>query len=129
MSTHGSLTGSSTSMRSRRRKVRVLAGLVSALLTPLLLTACHGGDSIAPNTTTTLVWSKVLSGEYAGVWGTSASDVWAVGYNGTILHYNGTNWSSVSSGATEPLYGVWGSSASDVWVVGLTGILHGSPTG
>jgi hypothetical protein len=49
-----------------------------------------------------------------------------VGYGGTILHYNGTSWSSVSSGTTRFLFGVWGTSASDVWVVGDVGtILHG----
>ena len=69
------------------------------------LTACHSGDSTGPTTTTTttttLVWSSVYSGTtefLEGVWGTSASDVWAVGFGGTILHYNGTTWSSVSGG-------------------------------
>jgi hypothetical protein len=51
--------------------------------------------------------------------------VWAVGTIGTILHYNGTTWSSVSSGTTQSLRGVWGTSASDVWAVGGSGtILH-----
>src|SRR5450756_862168 len=77
---------------------------------------------------TTLVWSSVSSGTtwgLPGVWGTSASDVWAVSYGGTILHYNGTSWSSVSIGTTPNLGGIWGTSASDVWAVGLGGaILH-----
>ena len=76
-------------------------------------------------------WSSVSSGttqDLYSVWGTSASDVWAVGGGGTILHYNGTSWSSVSSGTTLSLYSVWGSSPSNVWAVGDGGtILHGSP--
>ncbi len=60
-----------------------------------------------------------------GVWGSSATDVFAVGYVGTILHYNGSAWSAMSSGTTEYLHGVWGSSAIDVFAVGISGtILH-----
>ena len=60
-----------------------------------------------------------------GVWGSSDSDVFAVGDNGTILHYNGTTWSRMSSGTNQYLFGVWGSSATDVFAVGDNGtILH-----
>ncbi|MEW6141578.1 MAG: C1 family peptidase [Chloroflexota bacterium] len=60
-----------------------------------------------------------------GVWGSSSSDVFAVGDGGTILHYNGNAWSTMTSGTTGYLNGVWGSSASDVFAVGETGtILH-----
>jgi hypothetical protein len=52
------------------------------------------------------------------VWGSSGSDVFAVGWDGTILHYNGTAWSAMSSGTTYPLEGVWGSSGNDVFAVG-----------
>jgi hypothetical protein len=54
---------------------------------------------------------------------TSASNIWAVGFDGAgaaILHYNGTKWSRQQS-PTEAngfLYGVVGSSASDAWAVG-----------
>ena len=67
------------------------------------------------------------------VWGSSGTDVFAVGadwdgsrYNGgTILHYNGSTWSSMESGTTKQLSGVWGSSGSDVFAVGSYGtILH-----
>jgi Bacterial Ig-like domain (group 2) len=101
---------------------------------PVTITATSEGQSgtAAINVqSTTLVWSSVSSGTTShlfSVWGTSASDVWAVGDNGTILHYNGTTWSNVSSGVTQPRYGVWGTSASDVWavggVVGIGTILH-----
>jgi hypothetical protein len=59
-----------------------------------------------------------------GVWGPSASDIWAVGEQGTIIHYNGTSWSLVSSPTLNSLYAVWGSSASDVWALGPSIILH-----
>ena len=38
-----------------------------------------------------------------GVWGSSATDVFAVGDSGTILHYNGSAWSAMSSGTTNEL--------------------------
>ncbi|MBI5480726.1 MAG: hypothetical protein HY906_17845, partial [Deltaproteobacteria bacterium] len=61
----------------------------------------------------------------SGVWGSSATDVFAVGEWGTILHYNGSAWSPMASGTTRWLYGVWGSSATDVFAVGSGGtILH-----
>jgi hypothetical protein len=49
--------------------------------------------------------------------------VFAVGDTGTILHYNGTSWSAMSSGTVQPLYGVWGSAGNDVYAVGGGGIM------
>lgn len=61
----------------------------------------------------------------SGIWGTGADDVFAVGYNGTVLHYDGSTWSAMTSGTTEHLYNVWGSGSDDVFVVGGSGtILH-----
>jgi hypothetical protein len=62
------------------------------------------------------------------LWGSSADDIWAVGNvfggNGTILHFDGTQWSEVSIPRSDYLYGVWGSAADDVWAVGRSKILH-----
>jgi PKD repeat protein len=59
------------------------------------------------------------------VWGSSGSDVFAVGRSGTILHYDGIAWSPMSSGTDDYLYGVWGNSGSDIFAVGGDGtILH-----
>jgi len=66
-------------------------------------------------------WSAMkykLSNNLWGVWGSSASDVFAVGSGGTILHYNGSAWNGMTTGTTSGLRGVWGSSASDVFAVG-----------
>jgi hypothetical protein len=60
-----------------------------------------------------------------GVWGSSGSDVFAVGWGGTILHYDGVGWTATASGTTVWLEGVWGSSGTDVFAVGRWGtILH-----
>jgi hypothetical protein len=70
-------------------------------------------------------WSTMASGTRAnlnGIWGSSSSDVFAVGEGGTILHYDGSGW-SVMGGNGETLNSVWGSSASDVFAVGDHGVV------
>ena len=62
--------------------------------------------------------SGVIPSGFRDIWGTSASDVFVVGNWGTILHYDGTTWSEMSSGTKTVLQSVWGSSASDVFVIG-----------
>ena len=60
---------------------------------------------------------------------TSASDVWAVGSGGTILHHDGKAWTAVLSGTTDTLNAVWGSSPADVWIASSSStILHGNAT-
>lgn len=61
------------------------------------------------------------------VWGSSASDVWAVGSGGTILHFDGQAWARVPTTTSETFHSVWGSGAGDVWVAASTHlVLHGS---
>ena len=74
-------------------------------------------------------WCVNLAGPWflTGVWGSSASDVWAVAENGGILgaaatlHFDGRAWSSVDLGEQAMLLGVWGSGPSDVLAVGIIG--------
>jgi hypothetical protein len=46
-----------------------------------------------------------------------------VGSSGTILHWAGSAWTSVSTDTTNSLNSVWGSGASDVWAVGYSGTI------
>jgi hypothetical protein len=60
-----------------------------------------------------------------GIWGSSEQDLWSVGSQGHIVHYDGSTWTAVESGTTRTLHAVWGSSARDVWAVGELGtVLH-----
>jgi hypothetical protein len=52
------------------------------------------------------------------VWGSSATDVWAVGEAGSIVHWDGTAWTEIPSGVHGVLRGVWASGTSDAWAVG-----------
>lgn len=60
------------------------------------------------------------SGSAYGVWGSGASDVYAVGRlgsgAGTILHFDGLSWGVVDVGSIATARDVWGSGPDDVWV-------------
>jgi hypothetical protein len=55
-----------------------------------------------------------------GVWAYDGSRAFAVGWAGTIMHYDGKMWSRQISGVSirTKLHAVWGASASDVFAVG-----------
>lgn len=47
----------------------------------------------------------------------------AVGNNGEILQYNGSNWVNVTSPVTRNLFGVYTVSSSEAWAVGANGTI------
>jgi hypothetical protein len=77
-------------------------------------------------------WSPVQTGYpayFRGVWGSSADNVFAVGYTFTenvILRFDGNSWATMT--ITPPsdcgLCAVWGSSATDVFAAGFCGIIY-----
>ena len=71
-------------------------------------------------------WTAMSSGttnNLRAVWGQSPSDVWAGGASGTVLHFDGTSWSSVSAPISN-VDSIWGSSSTNVWFVGSGGVLR-----
>lgn len=67
------------------------------------------------------LWQKIEIGTSAdlyGVWGSSGTDVIAVGSGGTIVRYDGSSWNVSSSVTSFALYDVWGTSSYDIFVVG-----------
>jgi len=102
-------------MMKQTKNIIAIAFVLVAVLITASGSALAGWTSMTSGTTTDL---------YSD-WGSSGSDVFAVGLNGTILHYNGSAWISMTSGTTEDLTDVWGSSGSDVFAMGFNGtILH-----
>ena len=68
------------------------------------------------------VVSSPVTQTLRGVRGTSPSNVWAVGDAGTMIRFDGTQWSIVSSPSTSGLTSVWaGGSASQAWASGVAG--------
>lgn len=63
-------------------------------------------------------------GEYYALWGSSASDVYAVGPQGKVVHFDGSTWSTISLATGTHFLAVGGTSASDVYVSGLDVIYH-----
>jgi hypothetical protein len=60
-----------------------------------------------------------------GVNGSGDNDVWAVGLEGAIVHWDGVGWSVENSPTDETLTDVWASGANDAWAVSANGaILH-----
>jgi hypothetical protein len=74
-------------------------------------------------------WTSMISpGTYGleGIGGRSADAVWAVGFGGTILHYDGNpanEWVSQESATAAGLYGVWASPEGDAFVSGDGGLV------
>jgi hypothetical protein len=58
------------------------------------------------------------------VHGSGPNDIWAVGYSGTVLHYDGMYWTAPMTGITADLQGVRALGPSDVWVSGGHGELY-----
>jgi photosystem II stability/assembly factor-like uncharacterized protein len=109
---------------------RVSNYLGTAVWVIALVLAASGCGKKSPNgPTATSRWSIQTSGQpILAIWGNSGSNVFAVGSEGTILHYDGTTWSTMTSGSTADLRGVWGSSGSDLFAVGTSGtVLHYGP--
>jgi len=53
------------------------------------------------------------------IWGSSASDIHAVGNESYIVHYDGSKWTLRNGPVSRThLYGVWGSSPTNVFAVG-----------
>lgn len=78
-------------------------------------------SSAVPNWTSVHTTSEVLYGVAA----VSSNEAWAVGNNGTILHYDGGLWRSVTSPVAAHLKEIVMLSATEGWIVGNGGtILH-----
>jgi len=77
------------------------------------------------------VWSSVadigVANQAAGIWGFSATDVWAAGEFGTLAHWDGQMWTDTVP-ANNPDFednskSIWGAAPDDVWAVGDGGAI------
>jgi hypothetical protein len=85
----------------------------------------NGGDVAGQSfTASDAPWHSVPSGTTSALydlWGSSASDVWAVGADNTFRRWDGSVWSPVTNPwpGHLPLTGLWGSGPNDVWALGI----------
>ncbi|MCP4104383.1 MAG: hypothetical protein GY749_02430 [Desulfobacteraceae bacterium] len=71
-------------------------------------------------------WQTMESGgsyNLRDVWGSTENNVFAVGKNGAIIHYDGSAWGEMASGSYNYLRAVWGSSGNNVFAVGQGGVI------
>ncbi len=55
------------------------------------------------------------------VWGASADDIYTVGQNGAVLHWDGAAFTELGVGISQDLIGIWGNGSDDITVVGGRG--------
>jgi hypothetical protein len=115
-------------------------GVMSALLLCLLLSGCatSGWQDVKPHYDSAHLPARYdfynLTPILNGVWGLKdGSQVWAVGADGTILHYTAQagRWEPQTSPTPNDLLSIFGTSdGAQVWAVGDKGtILHGERRG
>jgi hypothetical protein len=65
---------------------------------------------------------------YSKIWGSGPNDIWVYGPRDSMLHWNGTSWSTVAvaTGAGNKLEDMWGAAPNDIWAVGdiVGNVLH-----
>ena len=106
----------------------MLSSFLKASLLVLIVLLCVGVP-IANAEGVTLNWTSPTTQHLNDVFMFSASDGWAVGQYGTIIRWDGTDWSNETSPTAEHLYSVYMVSASDGWAVGDDGtIIHWNGT-
>lgn len=57
-------------------------------------------------------------GKLTSIWGAFADDIWAGGFDGTLLHYDGEGWELVPTFSDACIRDIHGSDSYDVWVAG-----------
>ena len=88
----------------------------------MMLSLCIGVPTASAGDVVPLNWTSPTTNDLYDVFMVSASDGWAVGYGGTMLRWNGTDWSTVTSPTTTTIYSIFVVSADDVWIVGSGGM-------
>src|SRR6202011_1800170 len=84
-----------------------------------------------PDGTPTRTYPVPDNNDVVALWGSSAMDVWAAGYNQVLLHFDGLAWSQPplgqASGSTYRFSLLAGSGPQDVWLIGedVNSALHG----
>lgn len=72
-------------------------------------------------------WQRMdsaVQADLTAVWGLSATDVYAVGARGALIHYDGQAWRRVQVPSVDPLLGIWGLDATHIYAVGTSTALR-----
>lgn len=80
-------------------------------------TTCTSGSCEPTGPVTWQIVPSNTTRDLLDLWAANASDIWAVGDGGTILHYNGSVWTGVNSGTVSVIEAIWGAASNDIWAV------------
>lgn len=75
-------------------------------------------DGVAWTKSSTPTLSRPSVFAYFKVWGTASDDVYAVGQRGTLVHWDGSAWSEIETGASEDLISLWGTGPDRIVAIG-----------
>lgn len=95
IATIGANTGLASAVAGGSSTISCSLGLVTSNTTPL----------------TVALWAQQTSNvstDLTGVWGFSATNIYAVGKLGTILHWDGSTWTTLTSGTSANFKGIQG---------------------
>jgi photosystem II stability/assembly factor-like uncharacterized protein len=53
----------------------------------------------------------------------SEQDIYIVGYQGAIMHYDGSDWQKMDTPNRMPLWGIWGTDSNNIYAVGGNGVI------
>ncbi len=99
----------------------------STTATPLVVPFTLGGSAVNGTDYDTIGWwlpqSSGTTENLRAIWAANATNLWAVGDNGTILKGDGTIWTAQTSGTAHHLRAVWGTSPTNLWAVGDNGTI------
>lgn len=110
----GVVTGVGTGQATITATVGTLSGAAVITVAPPPTTAVNVWSSMPNTAGSNYIWS---------VWGTSPTNVFAVGGGATTMRFNGTVWSAMTNPATGDVRSVWGPDSAHVYAVGGNGFI------
>ncbi len=107
--------------REQAKAMRSYLGLSSR--TPLSLLEDEHQDTPVGEQRWNLVqwWATGTEGYLAAGWSAAVDNAWAVGEAGTIVHWDGNDWSAADEVSTKILSAIWGADERNVFTVGEAG--------
>jgi hypothetical protein len=94
---------------------------------PVAGEVAHGGGWVYRFDGT--AWSEFYTDPFQDVWsiwGSATDDIWASGDFGSIIHYDGDDWSTVwypNTNTGKLLQSSWGSAAANIFIAGTGGLI------
>ncbi|MCD4655771.1 WD40 repeat domain-containing protein, partial [bacterium] len=85
----------------------------------------HDTDDYVVSHWNGLVWEEVYRSSYQlnHIWGSSGLDVYVASQHGNILHWDGMEWTIISTETVNNLHGIWGSGSDSFFSVGEDGVI------